>query len=65
MHAERVPGVPVAHPLAAEQLVQARSQIVGALPDLARARKPTEREHREVALRDDVDLVPRPPHLHE
>ena len=65
MDSQRLPRVAVPHPSPAEEDVQAIGQILRPLAGLAGVREPAEREHGEVARGDDVDLVPRPPHLHE
>ena len=65
MHSERLSRVVVPHPTPAQEGVQASGQILRPLADLAAVRQPAEREHGEVARCDDVDVVPRPPHLHE
>ncbi len=64
MHPQRLTGIVVPHPAPAEQDVQALGQVLRQLA-LARVRQPAEREHGQIALGDDVDLVPRSPHLHE
>ena len=65
VHSQRPPGLVVPQLGAAEKDLQASGQIQRPSADLAAVREPAEREHGEIARRDDVHVVPRSPHLHE
>jgi hypothetical protein len=63
MHPERPPRLPVAHPRAAEERMQAGGQVFRPAPAVDVVGEPPEREHGKVARGDDEDAEPRPPQL--
>ena len=65
VHAEPTPCLAVGHPAAGEVGVQPSGRVLRPPPPLRIVRQPPEREGREIARRDHVDLVARAPQLNE
>jgi hypothetical protein len=63
IHAETVSGLGVGEPSTIEEGIQSIGGFLGEPATLGIVRKPAEREDRTIIRRDDVGVVPWPPHL--